>query len=73
MIPHSAQPEVTQYSAKVERADLTVSRVVREAWPGASWNQARDLCRSGRVRVDGQVVSEPEARVALGALVEFDP
>jgi 23S rRNA pseudouridine1911/1915/1917 synthase len=64
---------VTQYKANVERPDLTVSRVVREAWPGASWNQARDLCRSGRVRVDGQVVSEPELRVALGALVEFDP
>jgi 23S rRNA pseudouridine1911/1915/1917 synthase len=73
MISHTRLSQVTQYKAKVERADLTVSRVVREAWQGASWNQARDLCRSGRVRVNGQVVSEPEARVALGALVEFDP
>jgi 23S rRNA pseudouridine1911/1915/1917 synthase len=73
MIPHTPQAQVTQYKSKVERPDLTVSRVVREAWPGASWNQARDLCRSGRVLVNGAVVSEPETRVAKGSLVEFNP
>jgi 23S rRNA pseudouridine1911/1915/1917 synthase len=64
---------VALHTIQVARADLTLARVVREAWSGASWNKARDLCRSGRVRVAGSVVSDPETRVPLGAEVSFDP
>jgi 23S rRNA pseudouridine1911/1915/1917 synthase len=64
---------VALHTIQVARADLTLARVVREAWSGASWNKARDLCRSGRVRVNGSVVTDAETRVPLGAEVSFDP
>ncbi len=57
----------------VDRADLELARVVREASDGLSWNKARELCRSGRVRVDGHVVRDPSARLSEGAVVRFDP
>jgi 23S rRNA pseudouridine1911/1915/1917 synthase len=64
---------VPLHTIRVDRADLTLARVVRDAWSGASWNKARDLCRSGRVRVAGRVVTDPEERVPVGAEVSFDP
>lgn len=62
-------------SVEVSRPNLTLARVVREAFADAalSWNKARDLCRSGRVLVDGRPVRDPEARVAVGASVQVDP
>ncbi len=57
----------------VERPDLTLARVVRETVAGSSWNAARDLCRTGRVSVDGQTAVDPELRLRPGALVEVDP
>jgi 23S rRNA pseudouridine1911/1915/1917 synthase len=43
-----------------------LDRVLRESYPGASWAQARELVRSGKVRVSGAVVSEPSRLVAGG-------
>jgi len=57
----------------VDRPDLTLSRVVREAVAGSSWNQARDLCKTGRVSVDGQTAVDPELRLRRGCVVEVDP
>lgn len=53
-----------------EQAGLTISALVRELEPGTSWSQARDLCRSGRVRVDGQTETDPARRLAGGERVQ---
>lgn len=58
---------------RVERNDLTLSRVVREALQGVSWNKARELCRSGRVLLNQGVARDPEQRVEVGAEVRVDP
>lgn len=57
----------------VERAELELARIVREAGDSLSWNKARDLCRSGRVRVNGEVVLDPTVRLRAGDQVSFDP
>lgn len=60
-------------SVTVERTGLELSRVVREAsGESLSWNKARELCASGRVTVNGKVVSDPGARVSVGDQVSFD-
>jgi 23S rRNA pseudouridine1911/1915/1917 synthase len=56
----------------VDRPGLELSRVVREATAGLSWNKARELCSSGRVKVNGRAVTDPAARVAQGDEVSFD-
>lgn len=50
---------------------MTISALVRELEPGTSWSQARDLCRDGRVRVDGQAETDPARRLPAGARVEI--
>jgi 23S rRNA pseudouridine1911/1915/1917 synthase len=45
---------------------LTLAAVVRELLPGTSWSRARDLCRQGRVTVDGYLEDDPARRVAAG-------
>jgi len=37
------------------------------------WSRARLLCRSGRVRVDGNAVVDPGAPVGVGAIVDVNP
>jgi 23S rRNA pseudouridine1911/1915/1917 synthase len=64
---------VSAQSVKVERAGQELARVVREAIEGLSWNKARDLCRSGRVRVNGQVMLDPALRLRAGDDVAFAP
>lgn len=46
--------------------------VVRERLPGTSWGRARSLVRSGKVSVDGAVVTEATHRVSDGARLEID-
>jgi 23S rRNA pseudouridine1911/1915/1917 synthase len=53
-----------------EQAGLTLAAVVRELAPGTSWSQARDLCRNGRVWVDGEPATDPARRLAGGERVE---
>jgi 23S rRNA pseudouridine1911/1915/1917 synthase len=64
---------VAAHQVVVTRACLTLSRVVREAIPGTSWNRARELCRTGRVSVDGERVLDPELHPEPGAVVEITP
>lgn len=52
---------------------VTVAGAARAAVPGASWNRARDLVRSGRVTVDGAEAQDPAARLPVGAVVEVRP
>jgi 23S rRNA pseudouridine1911/1915/1917 synthase len=45
---------------------MTVAAVLRRARPGASWNDARRWCTTGKVRVDGTVVTDPALRLRAG-------
>ncbi len=65
-------PVATQRTT-VDRADLSLARVVRETIAGSSWNQARNLCRTGRVTIDGQTAVDPELRLRTGCVIEIDP
>ncbi|MEA2564066.1 MAG: rRNA synthase [Acidobacteriota bacterium] len=53
------------------QAGLTVSALVRELSPGISWSQARDLCRNGKVWIDGSAALDPARRLAGGERVEI--
>jgi 23S rRNA pseudouridine1911/1915/1917 synthase len=64
---------VQPQTVTVDRPRLELARVVREADGALSWNKARDLCRSGRVRVNGTVVSDPQAELRVGDEVSYDP
>lgn len=58
-------------SVSPEQDGATISAVVRELC-GLPWSKARELCTSGRVRVDGRRALDPAARVRAGAQVEVD-
>jgi 23S rRNA pseudouridine1911/1915/1917 synthase len=51
----------------------TLAAVVRELAPGTSWEQARALCRTGTVWVDGRAATDPAWRPAAGSSVEVRP
>ena len=57
----------------VERPNLTLARIVREAMGELSWNKARDLCRTGRVWIGDDRARDPELLVAVGERVRIDP
>lgn len=63
------------YRAVVEPDDAgrTLAAIVRAIVPETSWNRARALCRTGRVRVDGKLEFDPAARLSADATVEVDP
>jgi 23S rRNA pseudouridine1911/1915/1917 synthase len=54
-----------------EQAGLTLAALVRELAPGTSWSQARDLCRNGRVWVNGAAAFDPARRLTAGERVEI--
>jgi 23S rRNA pseudouridine1911/1915/1917 synthase len=53
----------------VEGAPRAVDRALKEAHPGASWNDVRKLVRTGKVTVDGVVVTDAVAEVRVGAVI----
>ena len=56
------------------QAGLTLAALVREILPGTpgiSWSKARDLCRDGRVWVDGAAAIDPARRMSAGERVEL--
>lgn len=52
-------------------AAAPLDRLLRAALPGSSWNDVRRAVRSGKVRVDGAVITEPTLVPASGARVEL--
>jgi len=54
-------------------ANKTLAAMVRLLVPDASWSKARELCASGRVTVDGDLVRDDAARVKAGQTVVVDP
>lgn len=57
----------------VRDAGKVLARAVRELVPATSWNRARELCRSGRVWLDGTAATDPAAVVGVGQLLVVDP
>jgi 23S rRNA pseudouridine1911/1915/1917 synthase len=56
-----------------ERRDgAPLAAVVRDAL-AVPWSRARDLCRTHRVRVDGNTITDPVTPVRAGAAVEIAP
>jgi 23S rRNA pseudouridine1911/1915/1917 synthase len=51
----------------------TLAARVRAAVPGLSWTEARELCRGGRVLVDGRESTDPAWRPPPGGQVEVLP
>jgi 23S rRNA pseudouridine1911/1915/1917 synthase len=49
----------------------TLAARVRELAPGTSWEQARALCRAGRIWVDGRPATDPAWRPGGGCRVEL--
>jgi 23S rRNA pseudouridine1911/1915/1917 synthase len=56
-----------------ELATHTLADCVRRMLENASWNQARELCKRGKVRRNGVLARDAAQRVAEGDLVEIDP
>jgi 23S rRNA pseudouridine1911/1915/1917 synthase len=56
-----------------EQHQATLAAVVRALMDELSWNKSRELVRSGKVRVDGELRFDPAERLAAGARVEVDP
>lgn len=63
-------PETT-LTISPQQASLTLSAVIREMVPGISWSQAKELCSSGRVFVDGAPALDPARRMIAGERVEI--
>ncbi len=65
-------PSARTFSIDRTRDDTAISALVREAL-GVPWAQAKRLCQRGKVRVDGETVTDPGARVREGSVVAIDP
>jgi 23S rRNA pseudouridine1911/1915/1917 synthase len=59
------------HTVAVDEEGQTLPALLRALLPGTSWSQAKELCRSGRVLVDGSAALDPAARVAAGSRVEL--
>jgi 23S rRNA pseudouridine1911/1915/1917 synthase len=63
--------ETREHTVAPEQAGLTLAALVRELALGTSWSRARELCRGGRVMVDGEAATDPARRLAAGERVEL--
>ncbi len=73
LLGYPAGPLPAEHTIAPDLAGQTVAKVIRRLLPGTSWNKARDLCRSGRVWLDGVEALDPAARVAAGERLRLDP
>ncbi len=53
--------------------ETTLAAVVRGLMGELPWSKARDLVRTGRVKVEGTLHFDPSERVSAGMLIEVDP
>jgi 23S rRNA pseudouridine1911/1915/1917 synthase len=57
-----------------EQAGCTLAHAVRALMPPpCSWAQARELCKRGKVRVNGKIINDAALRLSAGDAVEVDP
>ncbi|MFV8749282.1 RluA family pseudouridine synthase [Nannocystaceae bacterium ST9] len=57
----------------MEEHEATLAAVVRAMYADLSWAKARDLIRSGRVKVEGELRFDPAERVTTGTKIDVDP
>jgi 23S rRNA pseudouridine1911/1915/1917 synthase len=63
----------TEIAINAERAGRTLADVVRQAQSEpCSWNRARELCKRGKVRRNGEITTDAALRVQLGDRVSID-
>ena len=68
--PESPQRELRDATFVVdEGAPCALDRALRAANPGASWNEVRRVVRTGKVTVDGALVTDPTTQVGKGASI----
>lgn len=53
--------------------EATLAALVRGMYGELSWAKARDLVRSGRVRVEGELRFDPAERLTSGTRIDVDP
>lgn len=54
-----------------EQAGLTLAALLRQLRPELSWNQARRLVETRRVKLDGEICLDPARRLRAGVVVEL--
>jgi 23S rRNA pseudouridine1911/1915/1917 synthase len=54
-------------------AGQTLAKALRVFHKEYSWNQARELCRRGKVRVNGEIATDAVQRVRAGDQIEINP
>jgi 23S rRNA pseudouridine1911/1915/1917 synthase len=59
----------------LEAADTgtTLAAALRRRLPGTSWSDVRATCATGKVRLDGELATDPAARVRAGQRLELRP
>lgn len=67
-------PKATlQLQVGPDLASRTLADCVRRMLENASWNQARELCKRGKVRRNGALARDAAQRVEEGDRIEIDP
>ena len=66
------RPPEPRLGTKVSEEYPTLAGALRARLPGQSWSAVRRLCQTGKVRVRGEVMTDPAARVAPGAEISLD-
>jgi 23S rRNA pseudouridine1911/1915/1917 synthase len=64
---------VQTFDLGAEDAGKTLAAVLRARMPDASWNRVRELCSTGRVRVDGDEQLDAHVRMRGDETVVVDP
>ncbi len=65
--------EEQSFSLEAADAGTTLAAALRRRLPGTSWSDVRALCTTGKVRLDGELASDPAARVNAGQQVDLRP
>lgn len=70
--------DLVQITVDPSREGMSLAAVVRQALThqtgeAVPWSRARDLCRTGRVKIDGVVILEDATRLRSGSVVEITP
>src|SRR5262249_4405692 len=72
--PVKAAPEGLRFTTTGEDADTTLAAALRRRLgPGTSWNDVRELVRSGKVTIDAARELDPARRLQSGLEVALDP
>ncbi len=61
------------FTLEAADAGTTLAAALRRRLPGASWSDVRTTCTTGKVRLDGELATDPAARVRAGQRLELRP